>query len=105
MVVDDLNIVRTAVAPDEAKAPLVVDANTMLSFSFPMQSFQAIPRRRCQVAQFCRTVQLPKLSACDMLDCLKAPAALAVVKPLGLRTPERQNHKSIVFRVAFNVKH
>jgi hypothetical protein len=105
MVVNDLHIVRTPIAPYETETPLVVDANTVLAFSLAMQRLQAIPRRRCQVAKFCGAVQLAEFSARDLLDCLKAPAALALVKPLSLQTAERPNHKDSIFCIAFNVKH
>jgi hypothetical protein len=104
MVVNDLNVLCAPITPDEAETPLVVDTNAMLPFPVAMQCFQAIPRWRCQVAQFGSAVQLPKFSARDLLDCLKAPAALAAVKVLSLRTPERPNHKGILFCLACNVK-
>jgi hypothetical protein len=66
----------------------------MLSLAIPVQCFQTIPRRRGQISQLRGAVQLPELSACDLLDSLKAPAALAVVKALCLGTPERPDHKS-----------
>ena len=86
MIVHDLNIVCVPVAPDEAQTPLFVDSNAMLSFSVTMQQFQAIAGWRCQIAQFRRAVRLSKLAACNVLDCLKAAAALAPVKPFRLNT-------------------
>jgi hypothetical protein len=92
VIVDDRNIVRVSMAPDKAKTPLVVYPYAVLSLSFSMQRFQTIPRRRCQISQLYRTIQLPKLSARDLLDSLKASAALSIVKPLALGTPERPDH-------------
>jgi hypothetical protein len=52
--------------------------------------------------QFGGAVQLPKLSARDALDCLKAPARLPMVKSLSFRATERLGHT--LFWPAFNVK-
>lgn len=92
VIVHNLNIVRVPLAPDETQAPSVVDTNTVLPFSVGMQCLQAIPRRRSQVTQFRRAIQLPKLLARNVLDSLKAPATLAVVKAFRLRAQERLDH-------------
>lgn len=104
MVVDDFHRVRIAIAPDKTETPLVINANTMLPFAFTVQRLQSIPRWRCQVAEFCGALQLPKLSARDPLDRMKTPAALAVVKLLSLQTAERPNHSESLYRTAYNVK-
>jgi len=104
VIVHDLNLMGVPIAPGEAEPPLIVDAHAVLPFSISEQCLQAIPWRRCQVAQFRRAIQLPKLSACDLLDRLKAPAALATVKPLCFHATERPDHQLIIFRLAFNVK-
>jgi hypothetical protein len=93
MIIDDFDLVSVSVPPSETKTPLVVDPNAMVPLSFPLQSFQTIARRCSQIAQFCGAVQLPELSAGDLLNSLKAPTAFAVVKPLGFGTPERLDHK------------
>ena len=94
MVIDDLNVVRVPLAPNEAKAPLVVDPDAVLSFAVAVQCFQAISRRRHQVSQFCGAVQLAKFPARDTLDCLKTPARQPMVKSPGFGGAERLNHKS-----------
>jgi len=60
----------------------------MLPLSVAMQCFQTIPWRGCHVPQLCRAVQLPKLSAGDLLNRLKAPTALSLVQALSLGRPE-----------------
>jgi hypothetical protein len=59
-----------------------------LPLSVPAQCFQLIARWCRQVTQFQRAIQLPNLSACDLLDSLKAPPALPLMKALSLGTPE-----------------
>jgi len=48
MVVAKLNIVRVSFLPAKAYAPLVVHADTMLTFPIASQCFQAIARRDTQ---------------------------------------------------------
>jgi len=88
VIVDDLNLAGIPISPNKAETPLVIDSYPMSPLSVPMQCFQAVPRRSCHIPQLCRAVQLPQLSAGDFLDCLKAPAALPLVKALSLDRPE-----------------
>jgi hypothetical protein len=93
VIVHDLNFVSIPLAPNEAKTPLVVNPNAVLSLSAAMQSFQAISGGRCQIAQFRGAVQLPELAPRDALDSLKAAARLPAVKSLGFRAAERLDHR------------
>lgn len=92
MIVHDLNIVSVAFAPDKAETPLVVDPDAILSFSVTMQCLQTIPRRCHQISQLRGGVQLPNLPASYVLDCLKAPTWLSIVKSLSFCAAERLNH-------------
>jgi len=85
VIVHDFNVVGVPFPPSKAETPLVVDPNAVLSLSVAMQGFQAVSRRRHQVSQFRGAVQLPELPARDMLDGLKAPAQLSMVKSPGFR--------------------
>jgi hypothetical protein len=60
----------------------------MLPFTVAAQRLQAVPGRRCQVTQFRCSVQLPKLSASDLLNRLKAPTAYTLVETLGFGAPK-----------------
>ena len=42
MVVDDFNVVRAVVTPDEAHTPLVVDANAVLPLAIALQHLQLV---------------------------------------------------------------
>jgi hypothetical protein len=76
VIVDDLNIEAMTSTPYETNAPLIVDANRVLSLTIAAQSFQLVSRRRSQHTQLCRSVQLKQLSQSDALKCSKAPAVL-----------------------------
>lgn len=49
MIIHDFHLFGMPFSPDEADAPLVVDADAVLSFSIPLQSFQPIRRWQAQV--------------------------------------------------------
>ena len=71
MIINNLNIVCIPVLPFETDSPLIVNANAMLSFSIPGQSFKLISRRNSNVLD-CRTpIQHPELSKCDLLNIVR----------------------------------
>ena len=45
MVIHDLDIVRIARSPVEADAPLIVDADAVLTLAIAVKSFETIARR------------------------------------------------------------
>ena len=57
MVINDFDLVRIPVFPDETDAPLVVNANTMLSGPLPFQAFKPVARRHPQILKTFRTVK------------------------------------------------
>jgi hypothetical protein len=99
VVIHNLNIVCVSFAPNEAETPLIVDANAILSPSVATQGFQMISRRRHQISQFSRAVQLPKLPPRDMLDRLKTATWLPLVKSPSFRGAERLNHNRVLYNV------
>jgi len=104
VVVDDLDFICARVTPHEAKSPLIINPNTVLTFAVSPQGLKPIARRSRQIAQFGGAIQLPELTSRNMLDCTEPTAGLPPVQPLGLRAAERPDHKRILFCNAFNVK-
>lgn len=51
MIVDDLDVVSVAIFPNEANAPLIINANAMLTLAVASQRFQAVARGSQQVPQ------------------------------------------------------
>jgi hypothetical protein len=68
MIINNLNIVRISVLPFETDSPLIVNANAMLSFSVPRQSFKIVSRRGFKVLNCGTPIQHPELSKCDLLN-------------------------------------
>jgi hypothetical protein len=68
VVVGDLDIVRVAVLPPKADAPLIVDVNAVLPGSIPFELLQAIARRDAQVVEQLCSVDEPELPQHDPLE-------------------------------------
>jgi hypothetical protein len=49
MIVDEFDVMRFALSPNETYAPLIVDADRVLPFPIARQRFEAISRRHAQV--------------------------------------------------------
>ena len=78
MVVDNFNLMRIFLNPEEAKAPLVIDTNTVLTGAVALQRFQVIAGRVSQVSQASGGVKHSKLSTSDgQYVCRKALWGLA----------------------------
>lgn len=58
MVTSNLNVVRVACAPREAKAPLVVDSNAVLSHPLAFELFESVGRWDAQGIQQLTSFQL-----------------------------------------------
>jgi hypothetical protein len=61
--VHDLNVVGIAVSPDEADAPLVIDANTVLASAIAPEGFKLVAGRGLQVFKGASPVQIEQLAA------------------------------------------
>ena len=62
VVVDDLDVEGIGGAPDEADAPLIVDADRVLAFPISFQRVKAIARRNFQIGQSSGQVHVFKFS-------------------------------------------
>src|SRR5690625_1583920 len=97
VVVDEFDIVRTSISPDEAETPLRVDADAVLSASVADQTLQVVARRGPGVLDILRRVDQLELPhgrplhrPVDALDVLLMPDAL------GAFTSERPDHDTNV---------
>jgi hypothetical protein len=92
MIVDYLNIVSIVAAPQEAYPPLIIDADTVLTFTVALQCFQAIPWRNHQILQGASTVQVEQLSTRYSLKGSKARHVYISKQRFRLSRSERANH-------------
>jgi hypothetical protein len=93
VVVDDLNVVRVARAPDETDSPLPVDANAVLTNPITLEFLQAISRWDSHVIEVSRSVQHAELSEGRSLDVgAEAFDSLALKQPLRIAVLEALDH-------------
>jgi hypothetical protein len=93
VIIDDLNVVRATVAPDEADSPLLIDSYAVLSLSVSHESFQAVSRRDTEVFNAHTAIQHPQFPKGRLLKVGRQPARILTLKdPLRLSTPEALYH-------------
>ena len=68
MVVDDFHIVGIASLPSKADAPLVIDANAVLTLAVALECLELVTGRGLQVREDSRAVQVQQLPASRPFD-------------------------------------
>ena len=66
MIVHDLYLLGSPVAPPEYDPPLIVDSDRMLAGQIASQGLQSVSWRRGKIAEHGRVVELHKLAAASM---------------------------------------
>lgn len=99
VIINDLNFVRVTVGPPEADAPLVVNANAVLSGPVTLQFLEAVSRWDPQVVERVRRVEHDQLSEHGVAKrSRKAPNGLSGEQPLGISVGEALDHPGISAR-------
>lgn len=104
MVINNFNLLGMAIDPNEANAPLVVDADAVLSSAVAAQSFQPIARRYTQKVKIrcgMYLLQFPYRHGCNVC---KPRYPSPVKQQFGIRVAEALNHDNIVTSFDNNVK-
>jgi hypothetical protein len=81
VLIDNLDVVRIFVFPPKANAPLVVDANAVLTPSVPAQCFEPIASWNTQVLKRGRSMQVQEFSQRLPLDRAKLSDELVIEQP------------------------
>jgi hypothetical protein len=97
--VHDLNVVGIAASPDEADAPLVIDANTVLAPAIALEGYQLVAGRGLQVFKDASPMQIEQLPAGRALECPEAPDRHVVEQGRCVLAPERPDHEITVLRM------
>jgi len=92
VVIDYLDQLGAALAPDKANAPLIVDPHAMLALAAALKRFEAIARRRSQVREPACCIEHVELAVRHLLDCLKYDHGFAPEQRLGPSVLERPDH-------------
>jgi hypothetical protein len=92
VIIDNLDLVSTIFPPDKAQAPLVVDADAVLTQAITLEYFELISRRNAQGSQDCGRMQLQQLSPRHPLNVPKPGYGFAVKQSCRIRAGERMDH-------------
>lgn len=96
VVIHNLNIVRIAVAPHEADAPLIVDPNAVLAGAISAKAFESVSARDGQVAKLHCEVNLIKLPPGNALDGPELPYRVTLKELFSIRVTEGPDHGIIL---------
>lgn len=94
MIINDLDLVRVTISPDEADAVLVVDPDAVLSSSIAGQRFEPIARERAQIPESARRVHLQQLSLGHPCNTTETATDSSGKQRLGFLVAKRANHLS-----------
>jgi hypothetical protein len=96
MIVYDRHVMRPVFLPNEADAPLIVDANAMLALAIALQRLEPIPWRCTQITQSHCGVDHVELAHNNSHKCPPSRRAFAMSEQfLGLAIIEALNHETI----------
>src|SRR5688572_14588171 len=68
VIVNNLNVLRSSIGPSKADAPLVIDADAVLTAAISLQLLQTIARRGAQELKRLRCIELDQLPRGDFDD-------------------------------------
>jgi hypothetical protein len=88
VIVNDLDLVRTVVGPQEAQPPLIVDAHASLPSPITPERFKSIAWRRTHEIQRLGRVQHRQLAGRDHLDGAEALGMSAFEQGLRIACSE-----------------
>lgn len=93
MVVCDFNVVCLSLSPIKTDAPSFVYSNTPLTASVAEKSLEVVPRRRREIEQRLRLVQLKELSQSALCEGAMLAYGLPIKKELsGFAVPKAFDH-------------
>jgi len=100
MIVDDLDILRTCLRPDETQTPLSIDADAVLPDAVVLQRFELIAWWRAQKLERMRRIELGQLADSRILDRSKLSWMTALVQGPRILAAKAPDHRRSVLRRA-----
>ena len=100
MIVNDFDVLRAGIGPDETNTPLIIDANAVLAFVVAAKWFEPIAWRYHQILQDACSVQHGQLSHRNRFDLNEALHPLSVEKQLSVFAGEGLDCHGRCYRVA-----
>src|SRR5882757_8133642 len=93
VVVDDFDMRRSSLIPDETYPPLIVDPDRMLPLPVRLQGFKSIARWNAEIAEYPSLIQKTNFSECSVLNiCRQLSAPPTGPDHLGFRIGEVLDH-------------
>ncbi|GAB3582847.1 hypothetical protein GCM10027579_13270 [Calidifontibacter terrae] len=97
VIVDEFDIVRSSLSPDEAETPLRIHADAVLTTSVTDEPFQAVPWRDPEVLDILRRMDQLELPQRRPLHCsIDALDVLLMSDAFGVLAAERSDHTAII---------
>lgn len=96
VIINDFNVVGIAIMPAKTDAPLIIDADAVLSLSVTREYFQTIARRDSQFTNLRNLIQMIKLAKSNTCDGCPSPALLFPEQVGGLVAFEVTDHTKSV---------
>ena len=97
MIIDNFNIVDVPVASSKTDTPLPVDANAVLTFTVPVQSFKMIARRNPQGLQIYDRLKHIQFTQSDPLYGSKLSARSFRLELLSFFAFIAYDHRLVLF--------
>jgi hypothetical protein len=104
VVINNFNLLCTALRPLKAKSPLVIDTDAMLTFSIFLQGFKFVLWRDSQVIHITRPVEHRQLTQRNRFNIDPALDPNALKQLLSITTLEADDHVNMVTSGISNVK-
>ena len=93
MIINDLDELGAAVAPDEADALPVIDPDAVLTATVSLERLEAITGRRPKVCKPGCSIQNVELAQSDRPDRPELGNCFTLEQGLGALVPERPDHR------------
>jgi hypothetical protein len=89
VIVNDLNVIGTAIAPHKANSPLIVDPYAVLPLSAAGERLQPVPWGNAEVIDARTAIQHPQFpEGCLLNVSRQSPRIFAIEYPFGLTASE-----------------
>ena len=92
MIVHHFDLLRVAVLPYEADPVLIVDPYAVLPTPISSESLEVVARKRPQIVESLRCVELHQLALNDPGNTSKAPRRMTLEQRLGVSVPKGPDH-------------
>jgi hypothetical protein len=102
MIIDNFDVLRSAISPDETDSPLLVDSDAMLTSPIADQSLHPVSRNHRHIFQFLGVVEHSQFPSRYLRDIAELSAALSMKQLLGVLAAEGPNHIARIPREPLN---